>query len=204
MARVLVGQRHQPGPRAALRDRERVVRKELAQLLEIRRRERQQRFPGAVREGQVVPHQECAQDRLVHFLGQIVEKALLASHDPSLPHSQHHAHCIVAVPGEADDVGVPPAHLFHDLRPLQLVQPLERVPDVRGALEFQPAGGLVHALAQPSADLDRLALQKRHHVIDHAPVVFLRLIRHARGQAAMDVVVQAGPVRRVLRKVVVA
>jgi len=59
----------------------------------------------------------------------------------------------------------------------------------------------MHALAQPAAHVDGLALEKEQHVVDHAAVVGLGLVADAGRAAAVDVVVEARAVGRLARQV---
>src|SRR2546430_16915284 len=72
------------------------------------------------------------------------------------------------------------------------------------ALEVQPLGRVLHALAQPRAHVDRLALEKQQDVVDHPAVVRFVLVADARRPAPLGVLVQARPVRGVGRQVPVA
>src|SRR5207247_11230808 len=58
-----------------------------------------------------------------------------------------------------------------------------------------------HALPQPRAHVERLALEKEHHVLDHAAIVVLALVANARRAAALDVVVEAWTVGSLARQV---
>jgi hypothetical protein len=102
--------------------------------------------------------------------------------------------------GWPDSVSVPAADHLDRLRSLELIQPLECVAELRRPLVVLRVARFLHALAQPRPDLQGLAGQKQQHVIDHPSIVFAALIPDAGRPAPLDMEIQAGPVRRVLRQ----
>src|SRR5207244_11210911 len=114
----------------------------------------------------------------------------------TLPQPQYHTARIVAVPGDANRIGVPAPHEFDRLGLLELVEPLEGIPHLGGALEVELARRLLHALPEARAHVHRLPLEEQEHVIDHPAVLRLALQIHARRPTPLDVVVEAGALRR--------
>ncbi len=107
---------------------------------------------------------------------------------------------IVTIAGETDRVGVAAPDDLHRLRLLELIQPFERIPQLRGALVILHVTRRVHPLAQPGAHIERLPRKKQEDIINHAPVILDTLIAHARRPAALDMKVETGPVRRLFRQ----
>ncbi len=125
---------------------------------------------------------------------------MLARDEPAVTNPEDHAHGIVTIAGETDRIGVATPDDLHGLGLLELIQPLERIAKLRGPLVVLRVAGLVHALAQPGAHVERFTGQKQEDVIDHAPVILDALITDARRLAAIDMEVQTGPVRRFFRQ----
>ena len=90
------------------------------------------------------------------------------------------------------------------MRLLQLVEPLQGVPQLRRALEIELPARREHALPQPRAHVERLALEEEHHVLDHTAIIVLALVADAWRAAALDVVVEARTVGSLARQVPVA
>src|SRR5439155_395088 len=104
---------------------------------------------------------------------------------------------------EADGVRVASAHHLHRLRLLDLIEPLQGVAQLGGALVVGARARVEHAVAEPGADVGRLALEENQHVLDHPAVFFPALEPHAWRPAALDVVVETGAVGVVVRQAVV-
>src|SRR5881397_1737168 len=120
---------------------------------------------------------------------------MLARDEPTIANAEDDADSVVAIAGETDRIGVTTPDDFHRLRLLELIQPFERVPQLRRALIVLHVARLLHPLTQPGAHLERLPRQKQKDVVDHAPVVLDGLIADAGRLAAIDVIVEARPVR---------
>ncbi len=159
---------------------------ELGYSLEVRRGEREHHPARPLLGAHVMSHQEHAQDLVVAGTGQVLEEALLPGEDLAPPQAQNHAHRIVPVTRKPDGVGVASGDCLNRLRLLQLLEPLQCIPDARGTFEVEMAGGFLHPFPEPRPDLHRLALQERQHIVDHGAVCFPTLIAHARREAAVD------------------
>ncbi len=133
----------------------------------------------------------------------MLEEAVLPGNHPAAAHPQNDSAGVVTVAGEADRVRVAAPDQLDGLGLLQLFQPADGVPQLRGSFEVEPGARLLHPLPQALPHIDGLALQEQQHVVDHPAVVLLRLVAHARRPAALDVVVEARPVGVVLRQGVV-
>src|SRR6266849_4350004 len=112
----------------------------------------------------------------------MLQKPMLPRDQPAVADTEDDTARIVAVPRQPDRIGITASDHLDRLRLL----------------------GLLHPLAQPRPDLERLAFQKQEDVVDHAPVIGLRLITDARRLAALDVVVETGTGGSVSGKIVVA
>ena len=74
----------------------------------------------------------------------------------------------------------------------------------RGSVLNKALGCLIHLAAHVSLQPPRVSGQDIENLVDHLAVVSLSLLAHAGGPAAVDEEVQAGSVRCVARKVIVA
>ena len=200
MARVLIGELNELRGRAALRHRELDAGRQLAERIQIGGRKRQHDALGALLEREVIAHQERAQHCAFGRMLDVLQKAMLARDEPAIPNAEDDSDRVVPVTSETDRVGVATSDDLHRLRLLELIQPLERVAELRRALVVLHVAGLVHALAQPGAHFECLPRKEQEDVIDHAPVILDALIADARRLAALDMKVQTGPVRRLLRQ----
>src|SRR5213083_2718315 len=72
--------------------------------------------------------------RALRFVLHVLEKAMVPRDDPAAAHAQHHPARLVAVAREADGVRVASAHHLHRLRLLDLIEPLQGVAQLGGAL----------------------------------------------------------------------
>ena len=100
--------------------------------------------------------------------------------------------------GRAIVRGGDPDHVDRADRALVGGLPLRQVPDreqpvavARRLLEPMRLGGRVHLLLELAQDRPRLAREELDHTVDDRAVVVLRDVADARGQAALDVVVEA-------------
>ena len=197
MPRVLVRQLDKLGARSALRHMPGNITRQSLERGEIVWHERQQHPVGALFEGQVEPHQECAQDGAIALVLDVLEKPMVPRDQPAVADAENHAAGVVSVAREPDRVGMAPAHDLHRLGPLDLVYPLQRIPQLGRPLEIEVPGGILHPVAQPRPHIHRLPFEKDQHVLDHPAVLFPRLVSDARGLAPIDVVVEARPIRGV-------
>jgi hypothetical protein len=145
-----------------------------------------------------------AERGLVALVGGVAEEGDLAAQQLPLADQHHHAARLGAVAGEADHVAVAAADVHHALPPLQRVELGDGVAQLGGALEVHLRRGGLHVALQPGGHEARVAAEHLEDLVDHPPVVVLRLEGDARGQAAADVVVQAGARGGLARQVVVA
>ena len=183
----MIGEFRELRGRSALRHHELDARRELAEGIQIRGRKGQHHAFGTLLERQIVAHQERAEHFPFGGMLDVLQKAMLARDEFAVPNAEDDADSVVAVAGETDRVGVTTPDDFHRLRLLELIQPLERVPQLRRTLVVLHVAGLVHPLTQPGAHLERLPRQKQEDVVDHAPVILDGLIADARRPAAVDV-----------------
>src|SRR6185312_7407914 len=73
-----------------------------------------------------------------------------------------------------------------------------------GALEVERLRRELHPLTHAARDLLRVALEEDEHLVDHRAILALRLRENARRLASLDEVVEARPLRHLLRHVEVA
>src|SRR3989441_329137 len=164
-------------------------------------RKRQHDALGALFEREIVPYQKRAQHFAFGGMLDVLQEAVLPRDELAIPNAEDDPGCIVTIAGETDRVGVTTSHDLHRLRLLELIQPFERIPQLRRTLVVLHVARLVHALAQPGAYIERLPRKKQEHIIDHAPVILDALIANARRFAALDMKVETGPVRRLFRQI---
>ena len=188
--------------RAALGHRPVGVGEQLAQGVPVLGRKRDHRPARARLSRHVIAHQERAEHRAVFLFLQSLEEAVLPSHHPALPHPHQHAAGVVPVARVAHDIGIARPDHLHACGLLQPLEPPERVAEVLGPLVVLALAGDEHGLADPLAHVAGPSLEEAHHVLDHAPVVFLALPADARSPAATDVVVQTRPLTPLDRDVV--
>ena len=168
------------------------VGSELRKRWQVLRRKWQQHPARAHLEGQIAAHQEGGQNRTLRFVLRVLEEPVVARNELAGAHPEDHAAYVIAVSSDAHGVRVAPRHQLDRLRLLQLIEPLQRIPHLCGALEIELARRLLHTVAQPGAHIHSLALQEHDHVVDHAPVVGLTLQADAGRATPLDVVVEAG------------
>ncbi len=94
--------------------------------------------------------------------------------------------------GEADCVEVA-ARARHELLRLHALELRKLIAVLRGALEVELRGRLLHALAEPLGHDVAAALEEQDRVLEVARVVLLRDQADARRGAALDLVLQARP-----------
>ena len=97
----------------------------------------------------------------------------------------------IAVDRDPDRVDRPDRPLVRRLPLGEVADREETVPVARRLLEALVLGRQLHLPLQLAHDRPRLPGQELDDAVDHAPVVLLRHVAHARRQAALDVVVEA-------------
>ncbi len=100
-----------------------------------------------------------------------------------------------SVRGDADDVDRADRALVRRLPLGQVAHRVEPVPVAGRLLEALPLGRGLHLLLELADHRPRLAGEELDHALDDLPVVLLRDVADAGGQAALDVVVEAGDPR---------
>src|SRR6266550_9590571 len=104
---------------------------------------------------------------------------MLAGDQPSIADPQDDAAGVIAVPRQSDRVGVSAPDHFDRLGLLQLVEPLEGVAQLSGALEIERLARLLHPATQSRAHVERLPLEEEQDVVDHPAVLLAALKAHA-------------------------
>ena len=147
MAGVLVGQLHQAALLAARRhvrgDATTCgLRQDLAQEHAVLEAGREENLPRKLSGrlfalAQVVTGREAREQRRVVFVENVVEANGVTPEQASAPDLEDHCGRKGAVPSEADDVVITPAHLLDALLTRQAIQPLDHVPEVSCALEIE-------------------------------------------------------------------
>ena len=204
MTRVVVGQLQPPVRGAPLGDQPLRLGQQLAQRVPVVGWKREHDPAGPVLRRHVVAHQEGTENRRVLLLLDPLEEPVIPAEHPALTHPHEHRHRVVPVACESDGVGVAGADHLHRHRLLQLLQPAERVTQLPRPLVVLGLARGDHGPAHPGPEVAGLALEELDHVLDHLPVVPLRLPAHAGALTAPDVIVEAGPVAPLLGDRIVA
>ena len=84
-------------------------------------------------------------------------EAVLARDQPAVSNPENDGGRIVAVTRQSDRIGVASAHDLDRLRPLELIEPFECIAKLGCAFIVLSVARLLHTLAQPRANLQRLA-----------------------------------------------
>ena len=92
---------------------------------------------------------------------------------------------------EAEDVLVEEVAEHRALFLQAALDGVELIAKLRGALELELAGGVLHPPRELAGQLVGLSLQEQRDFVDRAPVFLLRHAVHARRGAALDLVLQA-------------
>ena len=201
MPGILIGQLDELGGGSALWDGKLHAGCQLSHCVEVGWDKGQHDPLGALLERQVVPHEEGPEHFAFGSVLDVLQEAVLARDQLAVTNPQNDADGIVAVAGQTDRVGVAAAHDLYRLRLLELVQPFQRVTQLRGALVILGVTGLVHPLPQPGTHLERLSRQEQQYIVDHAAVLFPALGADARRLAARDMKVETGPVGGVVGQI---
>ena len=200
LVRVLLGGRDQGAQLAALRDGDldgaaALRAQRLAQLLAVGGRVREQHAARHVRRRLEELREERAQHLGVAGVGRLaraVEHERVGVGDDGAAHEEDlHAGLVVAA-REGEDVGVEGGGGRHALALGDAADRLGLVAQVCGALELEPRGGLAHLPLDVSQHVVAAALEEEQRLVDHGAVFLGRAVGRAGGDAALDVVVEAG------------
>ncbi len=204
MAGVLDREVDQLAARSALRrDDLRVLERYLDELAFVGV-ERDEELRRAVVEPQIAAREVQLEGRRVGFPFDVLEKLLFAREQLAAADSHQRDRRVVAVTRIAQHVTVAAVDRQHDRRLGHRLEVVKRVAQLGGPFEVERRRCFVHPPPDPAGDFIRPPLEEDQHLVDHRRVLGLRLCQDARRLAAMDVVVEAWPLRHLLRHVVVA
>jgi len=139
---------------------------------------------------------ERGEDLAVAPPGDPIEEERLLPDEPALAYEEQLDAGVTALPDDADHVLV---HVVgrDDLLTLpDLVEGLDLIAQHRGALELELGGGLLHLLGEPARQLLVPALEEVHDVLHRLRVALPGFPARAGRVAAMDRVLDAGPLER--------
>ena len=127
-------------------------------------------------------------------LGQALQQEALARHHLAVAHGEDLQRRALALDVRGQQVALVELGRGDPLRRLQALQRADLVAQAGGLLEALPGGGLLHLATQSPHDLVGAPLQEQARVLAGLAVdVRRRDLGHAGGQAALDLVLQAGP-----------
>src|SRR5687767_3463883 len=152
----------------------------------------------------IAAREVCEQNRGVFFSLDVDEEPVLAGKKLPVSYAEKHSARVISVAGEPDDVAVTSFNLENYSGLLHLIEVLKRVTKLRCPLEVEGRRRGFHPLLDPAHHLVRATVKEQNDLFDHRAVFHLALREYARRFAAMDVVVETGPVRHLPRHVVVA
>ena len=128
------------------------------------------------------------------ILGSLHEEVIAANHLPT-PDEEHLHPGLVGSDGDGNGVeirGTAGIYLDGTLL-LELLNGAHLITERGGALEFQLLGGGLHLVTQLARDGFGVALQKQDHLLDNLGVLFLAGQAGAGSDAAVNVILEAGP-----------
>jgi hypothetical protein len=199
--RVALGNEHEPAVAAALRDPDldRVPRSTLERLDRhclIQRLGRHHQAARRIRGAQVVLAQEHVQHSGIVELARLVDQARLLADHLAAAQDQRRHRGTPRVTRHAEHVGVAPAARNHLLGHPRVLEQRDLVAALRRALELAARRRLLHLCVQSPGQLVVAAAQEEQEPVDHRAVLggIDRGAAIARPDAALDVVVEAGPV----------
>ena len=144
------------------------------------------------RRGAVVLENEGLEDRRRVLPLDVLEVEAVAVDQLPVPQREDLDDGAVVHVCDADHVDRPDGRLVGTLPLGEVAHREEPVSEAGGLLEALVVGRTLHPLLELAHDRARVAGEELDHVVDHLPVVLLRHVPHARGQAALDVVIEAG------------
>ena len=122
-----------------------------------------------------------------------VERERVGVGDDRAAHEEDLHAGLVAVAGQREDVGVERGGRGHALPLGDAADRLGLVAHPGRAFELEAVGGVAHLRLHTLQHLDAAALEKQQRVVDDGAVLLGRAVARARRDAALDVVVEAGP-----------
>ena len=128
----------------------------------------------------------------------MLEESLVARKELPAANAQHDHARVIAIARIADDIAVAAFHVEHDGRFLHLLEVVQRVAQLGGALEVHLVRRIRHALPDALDHLGRAPFEEEQHLVDHHPVRDHRLQANTGRLAPPDVVVEARPLGRVV------
>ena len=143
----------------------------------------------------VVAEAELLDDRLEVLAGDVLELEAVAVDEPPVPQREDLHRCTVAVHGEPDHVDRLGPALRCGLALGEMTHGEEPVAIPGGIFETLLGSRGRHLALELVGDRLRVAREEVDHAVDDPPVLLRRDLAHARGEAAVDVVVEAGDPR---------
>ena len=153
---------------------------------------------------QVVPGCEGRDQRGVTFVPNVAKSLGIPAQEYARSDSQNDGGGKISVSGQPYDVIVPTPKPLHPLLSRQSIEAREDVAETGGPLEFQRLRGLLHESLYPAPHTLGVTVQNLENFPDHLTVRGLILQIDARGQAPPNVIIEAGTVRCLSRKIVTA
>ena len=118
---------------------------------------------------------------------------MVAARHLRAPHEEHLRHRVVPVLGQTEDIDIGLCGRRGELRLRHPADGRELVAQLGCPLIFQARCRSAHLLLQRPFDGRRAPFEEEDHLVDDRSVLFRRAVRGARCDAALDVIVQAGP-----------
>ena len=182
-------------PRSGVRTttaRAATLAEELGEHLRIRDPRRDEHLRRCARRGAVVLEDERLDDRLRVLSFDVLEVESVAVDHLAVAQREDLHRRLVAVDREPDDVDRPDVAPIGRLPVGEVPDREQPVPVARGLLEALLRPQLPHPLGELRLDRLRVPREEPDDALDHRAVVLLRDRSDARGEAAVDVEVEAG------------
>jgi hypothetical protein len=167
----------------------------------ILRREWHEQLARPILQREIASREIRLKDRRIRLLFQILQELVLAREQLASSNAHQRDGCVVAVTSVAKDVAITAVDREDDRRFLHALEMLKRVAQFGRPLEIQRLGGELHALANTPRDLLRASLENYQHLVDHRAILALRLRENTRRLTALDVIIEARPLRHLPRHV---